>query len=88
MGVKGKKFWQRNKGARSFNSLPTSVYLEKKPLLHSVILSIAVTSVQVYTDRFNKVAPLHYRGHGRNVPKGGIMLKVSHYLPTSFFTSP
>lgn len=52
-----KKFWQSKKGARSFNSLPTSVYLEKKPLCHSVILSFAVASVQAHSDRSNKAAP-------------------------------
>jgi len=52
-----KKLWHSKKGARSFNSLPTSVYLEKKPLCHSVILSFAVASVQAHSDRSKKAAP-------------------------------
>lgn len=53
----GKKILAEQKGARSFNSLPTSVYLEKKPLCHLVILSFAVASVQAHSDRSNKAAP-------------------------------
>lgn len=52
-----KKILAEQKGARSFNSLPTSVYLEKKPLCHSVILSFAVASVQAHSDRSTKAAP-------------------------------
>lgn len=53
----GKKFLAEQKGAKSFNSLPTSVYLEKKPLCHSVILSFVVASIQAHSDRSNKAAP-------------------------------